>query len=324
MNKLKVIIIDLFFIVSSIVGVGFVTGKEIAYYFTSGKNIFIAVTVFCTVFTGLILYVLHIKNKYNVNNLNELNKLAFGSCYRICNRMIAIFLIITNSAMLAGCDNIARIYLEFNIPIGSLFLSCVTFFVVLGGIDRVKNISKIVTPTIIVLMIFIGCKNFNISSCEGDYIFDILYPIIFCAHNFILLITVVLNAKSRAKSVGVLSAILISMVILISSFAVNGVGSDMPMLMLAKNLGNIYFFIYLIGVVFALFTTLQIGTFQCLQIVNENKNQKAFFLVIIILACQIIAYLGFGFIIEYLYIVIGILGIIYLLILIINLLLKIK
>ena len=324
MNKLKLIMLDLFFIISSIIGVGFATGKEIAHYFTSGKSIFIAVAVFCIIFISLTLYMLHIKTRYKVNNLTGLNKFAFGRYYEICNIMLVIFLIITNSAMLAGCDNIVRTYLGFYVPVGSLFLSCVTFFVVLGGIDRIKNISKVVTPIIIAMIIFIGCKNLKISSCDGNYTLDILYPIMFCAHNFILLITVVLNTKSNPKILSSLSGILISVMILISALAINGIGADMPMLVLSKNVGNAFFSIYLIGVIFALFTTLQIGTFQCLQIVNKNKNQKFFTLSIILLTCQIIAYLGFSFIIQYLYATMGILGVIYLLILIVNLIIKNK
>ena len=318
MKKIKLIILDLFFVVSSIVGVGFVTGKEIAYYFTSGKNIFIAVAVFCVIFISLTLYMLHIKHRNKVNNLTELNKFAFGRHHEICNIVLVIFLIITNSAMLAGCDNIIRTYLGFSIPVGSLFLSCVTFFVVLGGIDRIKNISKIVTPVVIVLIIFIGCKNFKVSSSDGNYTFDILYPIMFFAHNFILLITVILNTKSSPKILSLLSGILISLVILITALAINGIDTDMPMLVLSKNLGNAFFSIYLIGVILALFTTLQIGAFQCLQIVNKNKSQKFFTLSIILLTCQIIAYLGFSFIIQYLYAAMGILGVIYLLILIVE------
>ena len=324
MNKFRLIMLDLFFVISSIIGVGFATGKEIAHYFTSGKNIFIAVAVFAIVFISLSLYLLYIKNKYNVNNLMELNKLAFGRYYEICNIMLVIFLIVTNSAMLAGCDNIVRTYLGFNIPVGSLFLSCITFFVVLGGIGRIKNISKVVAPIIIILILFIACTNFKISSCDGNYIFDIAYPIIFCAHNFILLITVILNTKSNPKLVSCLSGILISCVILISAFAINGVSADMPMLVLGKNLGKVWFFIFLIGVIFALFTTLQIGTFQCLQIVNKNKKQKMFVLAIILLTCQIIAYLGFSFIIQYLYALMGILGVIYLIVLITSLIIKNK
>ena len=210
--------------------------------------------------------------------------------------------------MLAGCDSIIRIYLGLDIPIGSLFLSCITFFVVLGGIDRIKNFSKILTPIIVVLIIFIGCKNLKTPIIEEVCMLDILHPIIFCAHNFILLITVILNTKSNPKILGFLSGVLVSIVILISSLAIGNVDADMPMLVLSKKLGNIVFSIYLIGVILALFTTLQIGTFQCLEIVNKNENKKTFMLSLILLACQIIAYLGFSFIIQYLYAAMGILG----------------
>lgn len=324
MNKIKLITIDLFFIVGSIIGVGFATGEEISHYFTSGKSIVFAVMIFFIIFTSLSIYITNIKNKYRIKNLTQLNKLAFGRHYEICNIMLAIFFIITNSAMLAGCDNIVKNYLGFKIPVASLFLSCVTFFVVLGGVKRIKNISQIITPIIISLIVIIACKNIKISNLNGNIVADVLYPILFCAHNFILLITVILNTKYNHKILSVLSGILVSVVVLISAIAVANINADMPMLILSKKLGNMFFSIYLIGVIFALFTTLQIGTFQCLEIVNKNKNQKFFTLSLILLVCQIIAYLGFVFIVQYLYTIMGFLGVVYLIILITKLIIKNK
>ena len=42
MKKIKILLFDLFFIISSIIGVGFATGKEIAHFFVSGKSVVIA------------------------------------------------------------------------------------------------------------------------------------------------------------------------------------------------------------------------------------------------------------------------------------------
>ena len=61
MNKIKLITIDLFFIVGSIIGVGFATGEEISHYFTSGKSIVFAVMIFFIVFTSLSIYIINIK-----------------------------------------------------------------------------------------------------------------------------------------------------------------------------------------------------------------------------------------------------------------------
>lgn len=324
MNSVKLIIVDLFFIISSIIGIGFATGKEISLYFTSGKSIILAVLIFFVCFTGLTKYFLYVKNKYKLSNVGDLNKVAFGNNYEIFNIVLVIFFIITNSAMLAGCDSILKTYFNFNIPIGSLFLSCVTFFVVVGGVNRIKNTSKYIAPIIIILLMIIGFKNFKIGNLDGGVMVDVLYPIFFCAHNFVLLLAVIFNTKSNPKLLSFLSGILVSFIVLVCAVAVKNINADMPMLLLGKNLGNLFFVIYLIGVVFALFTTLQVGSYQCFEIISKNKNQNFFSLSLILLTCQIIAYLGFSFIIQYLYAGMGILGVIYLIILIINLIIKRK
>ena len=81
MNKFKVLLFDLFFVIRAIIGVGFATGKEIAHFFLGGKSLIIAVVVFFLVFAGLSIYILHIKNKHDIKTLTQLNKFAFGKNY---------------------------------------------------------------------------------------------------------------------------------------------------------------------------------------------------------------------------------------------------
>ena len=153
MNKLKVLLFDVFFIVSGLIGVGFATGKEISHFFISGYNIIIATIIFFAVFVILCWYFFHIKNKYNISTLTEINKLAFGKYYKWCNVLLLITFIVTNAAMLAGCDNLAKTYLNLNIPVISLFLSLVTFFIVLGGVNKIKYIANIIMPILILVII---------------------------------------------------------------------------------------------------------------------------------------------------------------------------
>ena len=319
MNKFKLLIFDLFFVASSIIGVGFATGKEISHFFLSGRSWVIAVTVFFCVFVGLSLYFLHIKYKYNITSLTQLNKLAFGKYYNLGNALLIILFVITNGAMLAGGDNLVRNYLGINLPIVSLFLSVITFFIVIGGINRIKTIANFVMPTLLVVMIINACGNFNSVTLHGKVIIDIVYPIIFCCQNFINLISVLLNTKSKPKPFAMVSGIFISIIIFICAFCIGDLHADMPMLTLSKNLGNVFFAIYLMGIIFALFTTLEITTYHCLQISTKTKRDKYFTLLLILFASQIIAYLGFNFIVQYLYTAIGVLGAIYLIALIIKL-----
>lgn len=320
MNKFKLLIFDLFFVVSAIIGVGFATGKEIAHFFLSGRSLVIATIVFFCVFVGLCWYILYIKRKHNITSLTELNKLAFGKHFEVGNIVLIVLFIVTNSAMLAGCDNLVRNYLGLSLPVVSLFLSIITFFIVIGGVNRIKTIANIVMPILIIIIIVNSCFNLNIGLQEhGNIALDIVYPIIFCAENFITLISVLISTKSKPKTLSFISGAVISIVVLLSALAIGNLNSDMPMLSLSKNMGNVFFSLYLIGVVFALFTTLQISSYHCLQITYKGNRTKYFTLCLILLTSQIIAYLGFNFIVQYLYTGIGVLGAIYLIVLIIKL-----
>ena len=320
MKKFKIIMFDLFFIVSGIIGVGFATGKEIAHFFVSGRSIIIGVVVFFLVFVGLCLYFLKIKNKYNIKSLTQLNKLAFGKYFEIGNIVLIILFIVTNSAMLAGCDNLIKNYLGLTLPIISLFLSAITFFIVLGGINRIKHLANYVMPILILIIIINACLNWGTKvDLEGNILINIAYPIIFCSENFITLISVLLNTKSNPKSLSIASGTIISLVVLFSAFAIGNNCADMPMLSMSKNLGNIFFSVYLIGVIFALLITLEISTYHCLTVINKAKRNKHFTLIVILLISQIIAYLGFNFIVKYLYTGIGVMGALYLITLIVRL-----
>ena len=321
MKWLKLFLFDMFFIISSVIGVGFATGKEIEHFFLGGKSVWLAVGVFFVVFTALTWYFLYIKNKYNVTTLTQLNKLAFGKNFEIGNIVLIILFIVTNAAMLAGCDNIVHNYFGLNLPIVSVFLSVITFFVVLGGINKIKVISNIVMPALIVIImlnVFANADTFNISLNNKAYL-DIAYPALFCFENFITIIAVLIKTKSKPKHLSIMSGLVLAMVIALSAIAIYGVSSDMPLLSTAKNVGNIFFVIYLVGVLFALFITLQISAYNCLEICTKNKQHKYFVNIMILLISQTISYLGFTFIVQYLYSAIGILGGIYLLALIIRL-----
>ena len=311
---------DLFFVVSGIIGVGFATGKEISHFFLSGKSLWLALCVFFVVFVGLSMFILHIKNKHKITNLTELNRLAFGRCYEISNIMLVVLFLVTNAAMLAGCDNIVKNYLEIDFPIASLILTIITFFIVNRGIGCIKRIANGVMPLLIVVIIVNACCNFGSTTMyDGKVVTDIIFPMIFCCENFMTIIPVLINSKSKIRPLSFVAGTVVGLTILFSALAIHGVSADMPMLSVAKNLGNWFFVIYLFGVIFALFTTLQISSHSCLEISAKNRRNKIFTSLVILLASQIIAYLGFNFIVRYLYSAIGIMGGVYLLALVIRL-----
>ena len=154
MNSKFTFIFDLFFIVSAHIGIGFVTGKELEHFFLSGTNIMLAIISFFCIFVLTSSFILFIKNKHNVSNLNDLNRLTFGKYHTMFNIVLITQFLISCSAMLAGCDNIMKNIFHITIPIFSLSLSIITFFVLCGGIGRIKLISNFLLP--ILIRIYIG------------------------------------------------------------------------------------------------------------------------------------------------------------------------
>ncbi|MFQ6724410.1 MAG: hypothetical protein ACLRFE_03670 [Clostridia bacterium] len=325
MNKFKILFIDIFFVISGIVGVGFVTGKEISHYFVAGKSVIVASIIFGIVFVILSWFILHIKHRFNICNLTSLNKFAFGRYYEIGDMVLTLVMVVTSSAMLAGCDNLVNNYLNIHFPLVSVILSIITFVVMFGGIRRVRKIASVMTPIIIIMIIINALSNSNAGASQvGNLGIDFAFPIVFACHNFVTLIAVLFNCKSKPSTLSLVSAILLTTIILISSFALVGVDGDMPMLALSKGMGNVFFVLYLWCVVCALFTTLQISTYSCWQVLSKPKTNRAFTLMLVIITSQIIANLGFDFIVRYLYFGIGIFSAIYLIMIIISLIIQIR
>lgn len=319
-QALKIFIIDLFFIVSSFIGVGFATGKELERFFIKSKFVLLSIAIFFVVFTAFCIFILKAKQKYSVTSFSALNKIAFGKHYKTLDLFLAIFFVITSSAMLAGCDNIMKNVFEIRMPIFSFFLSVITFFIIIGGIRRIKLISNCLVPILLGAILINVFYNFTPTNLPRQSLgVSIIFPIVFCSENCITLISVLLKTKSKKTPLALCAGGIIGLIILFAVFAIfNATGYDMPLLSLSKNLGNIFFIIYLICVLFALFITLQICSYSCFEIYARPKN-KYFIISLILLVQQSISYLGFTFIVEYLYFLMGILGLAYLILLTIRL-----
>ncbi len=319
-NSFKSFIFDLFFIISSFIGVGFATGKELEQFFLKG-NVFIGVAIFFVCILILSILILHIKNKYLISNITQLNKLAFGKYYYIVNNFLLILFVVTSSAMLAGCDNIMKNIFDINLPIFSIFFSFITFFIIIGGIKRIKCITNYIMPILIVIILINVCLNINsnISIQSNLSTKEFIFPLLFIGENCITLISVLIKTKSNPKKISFATALILTILISLSLFAIIGVNADMPMVEISKNSGKIFFTIYLIAVILALFTTLQINSFNGLEICLKQKKNKIFVALIIVGLSQSLSFLGFVFIMKYLYLILGILGGIYILILIIKL-----
>lgn len=322
MKNFKALVRDLFFVISAVVGVGFATGKEIEHFFLSGRYVFLSVAVFIVFFAIFCWMIIHIKNRYSIDSITKLNHFIFGKHKKIFDCFLLFLFVVTSSAMLSGCDNILCKIFDIHVPIFSMFLSMITFFIILGGVKRLVWISNIIMPVLIVIIAINVFGNFAATNFEGGgVLLSVGMPLIFCGENCVTLISVLLKTKSNKSKLSAFSSVLLGTIILISLFAINGVkGVDMPLVDTSKNLGNLFYLIYVICVICALFVTLQISSYNSLEICSKSKKDKWFVALLIILINQSLSFLGFTFIVKYLYALIGFLGAIYIVIIFIKLL----
>lgn len=319
MNNKVAFIFDLFFIISAHIGIGFVTGKEIEQFFLSGSNIFVTILSFFCIFVLTCSFILFVKNKYNISNIHSLNQLAFGKYHTLFNIVLITQFLISCSAMLAGCDNIMLNIFNITIPIFSLCLSVITFFILCGGVGRIKLVSNFLLPILMIGIITNITYNYSPPTIAANINYkDILFPILFCCENSLTLIAVLLKTKSKPRPLVMTSGIIISLVILFSLFVIVNFSADMPLLLASKNLGVAFFIIYIIIIIFALFITLQICAYNSLEIALKWTDKKYISILIILLVAQSLSRLGFTFIIKYLYTMLAVVSGVYLLILFIK------
>lgn len=318
---------DLFLILGAIIGMGFATGKEIKVFFVSSKPLALFSLVFFIVFYYLFFSLIsEYTTKNNIKDFKTFNKSLFSSSHKLIDTILIVIYSVCASAMLAGFDSLILTLFDIYIPL-SLVLSVVTFFMVVGGIDRIKEISLKLMPFLLVLIflnLFVNSfivtdKFLNVSKIFytdkitfSSFISSFTMPLLFLGGNLILAINTIINLKSNKKLIKIISSVVFVILIFLGIIVVLDDSINfMPFLNSSKNLSNIFLTLYLFAIVIALVSSLVISTHSMYSLIN-SKNKFA--LITIILFNQILSFCGLETIVKYFYSFSGLLGLIYLII----------
>ena len=309
-GKIWSTIVDYFLILSAIIGVGFASGKEIYVFFYNfkGASIF-GLIAFLLLYIYLFFIVEYIKQKLKVKSYNEFNTAIFGVLSKFSDVVMIVNFAIASAGMLAGADYLFGTFFGIGYKIASVILSVITFFILLGGIEKIKLIANFLIPIMISIIVINGIGNISPSNVNLPIVgkssaMAIYYALLFGVTNFVAALPVLFQTKLKTK--GKLSVI----------FSI----------VFSKNLGNSFYYIYFITLIFGLFSTLMICSFNMQTVILKNKKSK-FVSGVIVIANLCISNLGYAFIVKHLYVFSGIVSGIYVvlfLILIVIKLIKIK
>lgn len=303
-------------------------GKEIYIFFNQYGTIGIIGIIISFIFLGTIIYkVIKISNEYNINNYEEfLNKL--GTKNSIIKAIINIFLIISFYIMIAGFS--AYFEQELNMPkvIGSLTIILLCYITFTRNINGIIKMNTILIPILVIFIIIFGIKNINLNN--NTYIIKtnseisikwILASILYTSYNSITLIPILIPIKKliQTKKQNQIMCILITIITIILALIIyNIIGKieinikniELPTVYIASTNGKIYKYMYGIIILVSIFTTAISAGYGFLE--NNSNNQKTYKIlnILICISAIFISNIGFSKLLNLLYPIFGVLGLI--------------
>lgn len=311
-------------ILASIIGAGFASGKEIEVFFSRyGTISIIAIALSFILFVVLLILYLTFGKKYNTNNLFETNQLLFGKCSIIINCFVFVSYSIVLSGMLAG---VYELYLNISNPVIAKLLVLVTAVLCViensGGMKSIYLINNIFIPITIIILIVSACIKGNGIYC-GDILISLdkllpcsLSAICYVSINLMLTGNILIKeGKKYTKRQIIVSAVISSFILVVIIFLFNNVildmniSSQMPMLTLAFNINYWWGIVVLICIWFCVYSAITSITYILADCFGGNNAMITNLIIITI--SYIISLFGFGKIVEYLYPIIGVFGILF-------------
>ena len=287
-------------IVGTVIGSGFLSGKEIVVFFSRfGILSFPCIVFACLFFYLLFIYFLQHGDKF-------VQKFEKSKLFCVFNLIIAI---IISSAMFAGCDNSLP-----SVEIKWIFFIIVIFISILitrKGLSGLGKINFVLVPIMIGVVVFCLFSKIDFEEklfIANEYsIFSIFYAVLYVFFNIstsILLISKLgqtLSDKQKVR-VGIISALALCVILLIANFLllqnVHAFGQDMPLLFLFDGARLFVMrLVILLGCVTTLFSLVYTSS-NCLRGLCKND----FFIVLISVFLPFaISFWGFGNIVSFLY-----------------------
>lgn len=327
-NVLKIVLV----IMGTLIGAGFASGREIYLFFGKFGKLGIIGILISGILTGIIIYIaLKMINKKDINNYNDfLEKINIKNKYinLLIKNIITIFLLISFYIMVAAFSAYINQNYEIPIYISSIIFAVLTYIIFIKNIQGMIKVNEILVPFLLILILYLGVKNIpylvetknvlenNINE-KGFFLNSILYA----SYNSIMLIPVLvtmkkyINSKAQIKKISIISSALIIVLslcifglLLRGKYYIQNV--EMPLLNITMQFGKIYLYIYSFIIITSIFTTAISAGYSFLENVSKNKKQYKIILIFMSVTSVLVSNIGFSKLVEILYPLFGILGIV--------------
>lgn len=304
-------------------------GQEIYLFFNKyGTWGIIGIVISMLVMAFIIYKVMKISYKNNDINTysNFINKILpkkyIGT---IIQNVINIFLIISFYIMVAGFATYFKQEFGMNIFAGSSVIAIFCYITFNKDISGVIKVNSVVVPAIIGLIVLLGFS--QIDKIQNiNYVFDentlnwSISGILYASYNSILLIPMLISLKRQVKEEKHIKIISIVCMIILTILSIiifllietikNPENIEMPLVYIAGNLKPIYKYIYGVVILSSIFTTAISAGYGFLNNITKNKKLYSYLNLFICTSSIFVSNIGFSNLINYLYPIFGVLGIV--------------
>lgn len=306
-------------------------GQEIYLFFYRFGTKGLLGIIICNIIMAIVIYkTLKILYENNINTYkNFLDKIFLENekLSNITNIIINIFLCATFFIMISGFGTYLSQAFGMNQIIGSSILALISYIVFLRKIESFAKINNIVIPILITIILIIGIINIvNLKKIDNNIYLDksyfwILQAILYASYNLVLVEPVLINLKQFLKNkkqilkisigVGIIMTILATLeFLLLTNVDVNFKNLEMPLVYVVEKTFPRFTYLYGIIILIAIFTTAVSVGISFLNNISKNKKSFTQKAEILCITSVIISQISFSKLVEYLFPLFGLLGLI--------------
>ena len=293
-----------FTVVGSVIGAGFISGREIISFFY-GQNVFaVAVILFLSFSLGLAFMTIS-------------EKIRSGALFAVVAPVILVFDFVIMSGMLASLDSLQYelFGLDGKYPVLSGICLLLSNVILISGVKGVFKVNLLLVPIMIAVTVILtlsggGGAYTPTNTVKPAKIFSYVGLNLFTS-SFLLIDGGRRLNKAERILAAVLSSVVISLLVYLISSALFCSGreiiySDLPLLKFAGGEGILYH-LFEICMAFGIFTTLLSSHYPLFSFI-ENKRLSVVMRVLVSVLALVASRLGFYNIVSYVYPFIGAFG----------------
>lgn len=321
-----------FVIIGIIIGAGFASGKEIHTFFLMYGEKGIIGLLISVIIIGYVIYkTLTIIKKYNINSYDELlDKIITQKQFKkidiklVINYIINLFLLITFFIMCAGFVAYFKQEFKINEIYSSIIMAILSYTILNKNIKGIFILNSILMPIIIIILTILGIKSINIIgeiTTTNDNSIWIIKAILYASYNCISLTALLIPMKKyienkkdiiKISMITVITifflSVIITMLLLTIKIDINQI--ELPTVYACGIFGKEYQYLYGIIILGAIITTAISAAFGFLNNTAKDKKRYNRTNKIICAISILISMIGFSNLVNNIYPVFGILGLI--------------